>query len=126
MVSSYRIEKMRQTTALWKRIPQSEKKVPFRAYKPLVLNDYVKGGGSAATEKNCLYEISLLFNCLQDNDFDDKSCGEQIKNFNSCVQNYKQTKCTQKKSRLLKMPEPGSNTYTSGQLTYLLKKYPNI
>ncbi|XP_076375763.1 uncharacterized protein LOC143258972 [Megalopta genalis] len=117
---------MRLTACLTKRYartPQNEKKVPFRQMTPLSLNNHVRGS-SKMSGNDCLYEMSLLFVCMSDSNFDNNACKEQFNNFNSCIKKYQETKRQQKRLQQIGVPTPDTVTFTDSQITYLLRKYP--
>ncbi|XP_078049148.1 small ribosomal subunit protein mS37 [Augochlora pura] len=118
---------MRLTACLAKRnprAPQNEKKVPFKELTPLSLKDSIKGRSSAAKGNNCLYEMSLLFACMQASHFDNNSCKEQFNNFSSCIKEYEANMKYQKHLQQVGIPTPDTTSFTGSQLTYLLKKFP--
>ncbi|KZC07618.1 PREDICTED: uncharacterized protein LOC107185896 [Dufourea novaeangliae] len=122
---------MKLTHYLWRRrqharVAQDIKKVPFREYLPLSLKDSVQGAARKSSEQNCLYEMTLLFTCLNDSNFENQLCGNQIKSLQECMKNYTEHMEEQKVARKLEVPKPNAKTFTNTQVTYLLHKYPNV
>lgn len=78
------------------------------------------------SEKNCLYEMSLMFACFKDNNFESKLCDSQIKQFQNCVTNFEKHRKCQKQLQQIGVPTPDTVNFTDSQLTYLLRKFPTI
>ena len=118
---------MRLTAVYFKnhaRVPQNEKKVPYKEVFPLKLQNKYVGASKNVKEKNCLYEMSLLFACLKDNNFENKLCDSQIEKFQNCVTNFEKHRKHQKQLQQIGVPTPDTVNFTDPQLTYLLRKYP--
>ncbi|XP_012280224.1 uncharacterized protein LOC105699655 [Orussus abietinus] len=117
---------MRILPALYRgRFPQNEAKVKFIEQLPLNLRNKISSKGNSGKERGCLYEITLLLNCLQTNAFEEKLCSKEVMNFEKCYDSYitksKVNKEMQKKGILV----PGSKMLTHKQLNVLFKKYPH-
>ncbi|XP_076676538.1 small ribosomal subunit protein mS37 [Andrena cerasifolii] len=108
------------------RVPQNEKKVPYKEVFPLKLRNRYEGASKNTKEKNCLFEMSLLFACMKDNNFENKLCDSQIEKFQSCVTNYEKYRSHQKQLQQIGVPTPDTVNFTDPQLTYLLRKFPTL
>lgn len=105
-------------------IPQDP--VPFQEILPLKLKERLSGKSSKSSEVCCLYEMSVVFACLKDNDFTQSLCKKEIEAFQKCyTKNINDVH--QKRMREAKgIVTPGDKNLTPKQLNILLKKYPNI
>ncbi|XP_076276503.1 small ribosomal subunit protein mS37 isoform X2 [Lasioglossum baleicum] len=106
------------------RAAQNEKKVPFRQLLPLSLNNHVRGTAKSSKENNCLYEMSLLFACMDEASFDNTACKKEFNEFNSCIKKFEAHRKHQKELQQIGIPTPDTVIFTDSQLTYLLRKYP--
>ncbi|CAL1674790.1 unnamed protein product [Lasius platythorax] len=108
------------------RAPQNENKVPFKAILPLKLRDRVSSKNQKATDRGCLYELSLLLTCLEENEFEDKRCVPQFKVLDQCYKTHlKNVERAQIEQEQI-VPVPNSKNHTHKQITYLLRRYPTV
>ncbi|XP_012537631.1 coiled-coil-helix-coiled-coil-helix domain-containing protein 1 [Monomorium pharaonis] len=120
---------MRLTSILCRnaRQPQNEKKVPFKALLPLKLRDFVSGKNQMTTEsRGCLYEMTLLLSCLEENEFEDKRCVPQLNALNQCFKVYSDNMQRARSIKEQTVPVPNSKNLTHKQITYLLRRYPVV
>ncbi|KAF7994155.1 hypothetical protein HCN44_011424 [Aphidius gifuensis] len=106
------------------RVPQNENKVPFKMMLPLALRDRVSGKGLHNKEQGCLYEISLLLNCLDQNGNEDKMCMKEAQNFQSCYKTFLKNKKFGKEQALKGTLTPNAKNLKYKQINQLLAKYP--
>ncbi|TGZ37970.1 small ribosomal subunit protein mS37 [Temnothorax longispinosus] len=120
---------MRLTSLFFRnaRQPQNEKKVPFKAIMPLKLRDFVSSkGGRRTSEHGCLYEMTLLLSCLEENEFEDKRCVPQVNALNKCNKTYTDNVQRMRSTQDQVVPVPESKNLTHKQVTYLLRSYPTV
>ncbi|XP_076236114.1 small ribosomal subunit protein mS37 [Calliopsis andreniformis] len=119
---------MRLTVPVTKnaRAPQNPKTVPFQQWYPLKLQNKVSGLSKNRKENTCLYEMSLVFACLKNNEFQNNLCNKEIHQFQTCVKNYESFKKTQKQLQQVGVPTPETVHFTDSQINYLLRKYPTV
>ncbi|XP_024940515.1 uncharacterized protein LOC107267376 [Cephus cinctus] len=108
------------------RAPQNIKKVPFQPILPMALRNKVSGKYDKQTEGGCLYEISLLFACMQKNAFDESLCSHEINNLNVCYSDYLSKRRTRKADQEKGIITPGEKNLTHLQLNKFLKRFPNV
>ncbi|KOC61258.1 Coiled-coil-helix-coiled-coil-helix domain-containing protein 1 [Habropoda laboriosa] len=106
--------------------PQNPEKVPFKEVTSLSLRNYVVGEGSKTLENKCLYEMSLLFRCWKENHFNDSICANHMQKLDNCYKNYMKTAAESKKLKQIEIPSPSAKSYTSKQINYMLRMYPNV
>lgn len=100
--------------------------VPFKEALPLKLKQRVSGKGDNQTDVCCIYEMSVMFACFKENDFNQSLCSKEIENFQKCYTVNKRQK-EQKKEREAKgILTPGDKKMSSKQLNQLLRGFPNI
>ncbi|XP_011161084.2 coiled-coil-helix-coiled-coil-helix domain-containing protein 1 [Solenopsis invicta] len=119
---------MRFTSILFRnaRQPQNENKVPFKAVLPLKLRDFVSSKRQMTKEKGCLYEMSLLLTCLEENEFEDKRCIPQLNALNQCFQVYTDNMQHARTEKEQVVTVPNSKNLTHKQVTYLIRRYPTV
>ncbi|XP_023721356.1 uncharacterized protein LOC111872050 isoform X2 [Cryptotermes secundus] len=105
------------------RLPQREP-VPFQEVLPLRLKKAVSGKGDRTSDVACLYEMSILFACFKNNDFNQALCSKEINNFQSCYKNYMSKKNKKKDQEQQGILVPGEKKLTSKQVNVLLRKFP--
>ncbi|PNF41603.1 hypothetical protein B7P43_G11114 [Cryptotermes secundus] len=76
------------------------------------------------TDVACLYEMSILFACFKNNDFNQALCSKEINNFQSCYKNYMSKKNKKKDQEQQGILVPGEKKLTSKQVNVLLRKFP--
>ncbi|XP_017888520.1 uncharacterized protein LOC108629991 [Ceratina calcarata] len=109
-----------------KRRAQNPNTIPIRQMLPLRLKDKVVESGRNSMEGKCLFEMSLLFKCWEDNDFNDTMCGQYMKNLQQCYQNYMTTTAVRKEQQKIDIPTPNAKNLSTRQISYLLRKYPTV
>lgn len=126
---------MRQTSALfnkkamlgWQskkaRLPQNEKKVPFDQMLPLALRDRVSGKGGRTSNVACIQEMTVLFACLKNNEFNEVPCAKEISNFNGCYKTYLDVNFEHKQERRKGGVSIGKDLH-SRELNVYMKKFP--
>nr|XP_033195865.1 coiled-coil-helix-coiled-coil-helix domain-containing protein 1 [Bombus vancouverensis nearcticus]XP_033195866.1 coiled-coil-helix-coiled-coil-helix domain-containing protein 1 [Bombus vancouverensis nearcticus] len=108
------------------RAAQNVNKVPFSEVMPLKLKNRVCGGTMKTLEDKCLYEMTLLFGCWKENDFEKGTCDKEIKNLYGCYNKYMTSAATHKEQQRIEIPAPNAKNLTSKQVTYLLRMYPTV
>ncbi|ENN78286.1 uncharacterized protein LOC109536477 [Dendroctonus ponderosae] len=99
--------------------------VPFKEILPLKLKPGVSGKGNKMSNLSCLYEMSILFACLSNSEFQQQPCGKEITSFQKCYSTYTSDK-KQKSERDMKgILTPGERNLSAKQLNMLLKRYPS-
>lgn len=77
-------------------------------------------------EKGCLYEMSLLLTCLEENEFEDRRCVPQLKELNQCFEIYNNNMTKARIVNEQEMPVAHSKNFTHKQITYVLRRYPVV
>lgn len=77
-------------------------------------------------ERGCLYEMSLLLTCLEENEFEDRRCVPQLKALNQCYKIYSDNIERARSVKEQTVPVPNSKNFTHKQITYLLRRYPVV
>ncbi|KAH1007063.1 hypothetical protein HUJ04_004342 [Dendroctonus ponderosae] len=97
--------KMRLFTSLMgvkqKARARPQEPVPFKEILPLKLKPGVSGKGNKMSNLSCLYEMSILFACLSNSEFQQQPCGKEITSFQKCYSTYTSDK-KQKSERDMK------------------------
>lgn len=100
--------------------------VPFQERLPLRIKNRVSGKGDNRTDVCCIYEMSVMFACFKENEFNQSLCGKEIDNFQKCYKEHV-TKKQQKKEREAKgILTPGDKKMSSRQINQLLKGFPCV
>ena len=68
--------------------------------------------------------MTLVISCLQQNEYENKLCQKEVKNFNECYNKYLNEKFTGKKAREEGLLVPGERNLTHKQIRKLLKFRP--
>lgn len=105
------------------RLPQNEKKVPFMQMMPLALRDQVSGKGGRTSDVACVQEMTILFACLKNNEFNEAPCTKELSNFNGCYKTFLDEKFEQKQERQKGGVSIGRDLH-SRELNVYLKKFP--
>jgi len=111
-------------TLLASRTPQREKIVPFQERLPLKLKNSVSGKADSTNDVACLQEMSIVFACLKNNDFNESLCSKELSTFQRCYKSFLDKKSDAKKVRDQGILTPGKNI-NSKQLNKLFKMHPN-
>ncbi|XP_043675443.1 coiled-coil-helix-coiled-coil-helix domain-containing protein 1 [Vespula pensylvanica] len=106
------------------RRPQSEKKVPFKVLKPLVLSNRVSHKGSDIPGKGCLQELTILLTCLREKEFNNFDCTKELASFEQCNKKFAKLSRDMKILRSQTMPVPNSKVHSSKQISHLLNLFP--
>lgn len=99
--------------------------VPFQEILPLKLKAGVSGKGAKTSEVCCLYEMSVMFSCFKDNEFQQKMCGKEIEAFQKCYTNHVETKKQRIDKEMKGILTPGEKNLSPKQVNMLLRRYPN-
>ncbi|XP_065319595.1 uncharacterized protein LOC135927506 [Gordionus sp. m RMFG-2023] len=75
---------------------------------------------------SCLQEIFNLLACLKKNDFSQEYCDIEIKGFQTCYDDHKNTLAKQKIENENIIALSGKTRYPTKQLNKLLRKYLNL
>ncbi|XP_071862970.1 uncharacterized protein [Bombus fervidus] len=108
------------------RAAQNVDRVPFNEVMPLKLKNRVCGGKMKTLEDKCLYEMTLLFGCWKENNFEDSKCNKEMGNLYGCYNRYMKNSATYKELQRVEVPTPNTKNLTSKQITYLLRMYPTV
>ncbi|KAK9299775.1 hypothetical protein QLX08_007330 [Tetragonisca angustula] len=108
------------------RSPQNPDKVPFKEVMPLKLRNRVAGGTTKTLEGKCLYEMSLVFACWKNSNFEPNKCHNEVQNFYGCYNRYMKDAALEKEFKKISVPSPDTKVFTKNQITYLLQKYPTV
>lgn len=116
---------MRISPVLAARVPGREP-VPFQERLPLRLKDRVSGKGDNLKEVSCVYEMSLLFACFKQNDFNQALCSKEIENFQKCYKETTAKKFERKEKAAKGILTPGDKKMSAKQINQLLKAFPTV
>ncbi|XP_043592586.1 coiled-coil-helix-coiled-coil-helix domain-containing protein 1 isoform X1 [Bombus pyrosoma] len=108
------------------RAAQNVNKVPFYEVMPLKLKNRICGSTIRTLEDKCLYEMTLLFGCWKENNFEDSMCNKEMKNLYECYNKYMKNTAMKKELQRIEIPNPNAKNLTSKQITYLLRMYPTV
>ncbi|XP_037926659.1 coiled-coil-helix-coiled-coil-helix domain-containing protein 1 [Hermetia illucens] len=106
------------------RAPQRESIVPFQEILPLRLKNRVSGKADSQTEVACLQEMTILFTCLKENDFQESLCSKEVQTFNKCYKTFMDTSFQAKKVDSQGAVKPGKDLNYK-QLNKYMRRYPN-
>lgn len=104
---------------------QPKEPVPFQEILPLKLKPTVSGKGDKSSDVCCIYEMSVLFACFKDNDFNQTPCAKEIEAFQKCYKNHVETTKSKKEKEAKGILIPGEKRLSHKQLNTLLRKFPN-
>ncbi|CAF1351486.1 unnamed protein product [Rotaria sordida] len=68
----------------------------FRQALPARLRDYVRGGGTSASEYTCGPLMNIMLTCLQKHEYDNFACEKEVADFYACVNEYQKTSAVEK------------------------------
>ncbi|CAF3258624.1 unnamed protein product [Rotaria socialis] len=68
----------------------------FRQALPARLRDYVRGGGTSASEYTCGPLMNIMLTCLQKNEYDNFVCEKEVTDFYGCVKEFQETNAVEK------------------------------
>lgn len=100
--------------------------VPFQSILPLKLRTHVSGKGDNRTEVHCIYEMSVMFACFKENEFNQSLCSKEIENFQTCFKQTTAMKNLKKEREAKGILTPGDKKMSSRQLNQLLSAHPNV
>lgn len=100
--------------------------VPFKEMLPLKLRPTVSGKGAKTSDVCCIYEMSVMFSCFKENEFNQSLCSKEIESFQNCYKNHMHTKKARKDKEAKGILTPGEKQLSHKQINTLLKKFPNI
>lgn len=117
---------MRILPALWVARGNPKEPVPFQEILPLKLKGSVSGKGDKTLDVCCIQEMSILFACLKQNEFNEKLCSKEIQSFQNCYTDYMQKKSVKKQKEAKGLLTPGEKKLSHKQVNKLLKSFPNV
>lgn len=100
--------------------------VPFQERLPLRLNPGVSGKGNRTTNVCCIYEMSVMFACFKNNEFDQSLCSKEINEFQKCYTHHVETSRLKQEKEAKGLLTPGEKQLSAKQLNLLLSRYPNV
>lgn len=102
-----------------------EKDVEFQQILPLKLRGFVSGKSDSISEVSCIHEMSVMFACFKDNDFNQSLCSKEIDKFQRCYTSHLTTKKAKKEKEAKGILTPGEKKLSHKQVNTLLKMFPN-
>ncbi|KAK5648899.1 hypothetical protein RI129_003791 [Pyrocoelia pectoralis] len=117
---------MKILPTLWAARGNPKEPVPFQEILPLKLRPFVSGKGDKTSNVCCIYEMSVLFGCLKENEFKESACPKEIKAFQKCFSDYNLQKRIKKEREVKGIMTPGEHKLPYKQLNKLLRMYPNV
>lgn len=108
------------------RKPQNINKVPFEEVLPLRLRPFITGKGDGSSDVACLFEMSVLFACLKENDFHQQSCSKEIGTFQKCYNDHLVSKNAKKTGNTTPEITPKNERMGYKQVNKVLKRYPPV
>lgn len=108
------------------RIPQPPEQVPFQEILPLKLKSRISGKGEKTSDVACLHELSVLFACLKENEFNQALCSKEIGSVQTCYKNFLDHKRIKREEEQKGIIATGQKNLSTKQVNKLLKKYPAI
>ncbi|KDR21265.1 coiled-coil-helix-coiled-coil-helix domain-containing protein 1 [Zootermopsis nevadensis] len=105
------------------RVPQKEP-VPFKEILPLRLKETVSGKGDKTSDVACLHEMSIMFACFKNNEFNQELCSKEISSFQNCYKDFQNKKNIKKRQEQKGILIPGEKNLTHKQLNTLLRRFP--
>lgn len=106
------------------RLTQDPNNVPFQEILPLKLKNQVSGKGEKSSDVACLHELSILFACLKENEFNQTICNKEINNVQTCYKNFLDHKRIKKEQDKKGIITTGQRNLSHKQLNRFLKKFP--
>lgn len=104
---------------------RSQEPVPFQEILPLKLKSKVSGKGDKASDVCCIYEMSVLFACFKNNDFNQAPCKKEIEAFQNCYLDHLEKTKLKKEREARGILTPGEKKLSHKQINVLLSKFPN-
>ncbi|POI25927.1 hypothetical protein CIB84_010323 [Bambusicola thoracicus] len=101
---------------------QRKRPPAVRPTRPLVLANKVANRREQAGEATCITEMSVMMACWKQNDFNDKSCAEEIRAFYDCVAKAEKERKEKKDEYALSL----KGNIPSSKVNKLLRRFPNI
>ncbi|CAG9836257.1 unnamed protein product [Diabrotica balteata] len=106
--------------------PIPKEPIPFKEILPLKLRNAVSGKGGKTSDICCIYEMSVMFACFKENEFNQSVCSKEIESFQKCYKNHLDTKKIKQQKEAKGVLIPGEKELSHKQLNTLLKKFPNV
>ncbi|XP_056631915.1 coiled-coil-helix-coiled-coil-helix domain-containing protein 1 [Diorhabda sublineata] len=106
--------------------PIPKEPVPFKELLPLKLKGAVSGKGGKSSDVCCIYEMSIMFACFKENEFNQAVCSKEIESFKKCYKNHLDAKKLKEEKEAKGVLTPGEKKMSHKQLNALLRKFPNI
>lgn len=98
--------------------------VPFQEILPLRLKSRVSGKGDNQSDVCCIYEMSVMFACLKEHEFNQSLCGKEIEKFQKCYLEYSTKRRTRKEKEAKGSIIMGERDFSHKQLNRMLKNFP--
>ncbi|CAB4063857.1 unnamed protein product [Lepeophtheirus salmonis] len=103
----------------------TEKDVHFKEHIPLVLNNFVKGGGTKDMGFACAKDLLSVVGCLQKYDMNQNMCSQEIARFNTCNAKMARDRAALKESRSnSKVPSGQYTKLTGNEMNTYFKQFP--
>lgn len=99
--------------------------VPFQEILPLRLKSRVSGKGDSTNDVCCIYEMSVMFACFKEHEFDQSLCSKEIENFQNCYHSHLSKKQAKKERDAKGFLEAGEKQLSHKQINQILKMFPN-
>ncbi|CAH1099627.1 unnamed protein product [Psylliodes chrysocephalus] len=106
--------------------PIPKEPVPFKEMLPLKLRATVSGKGGKSSDVCCIHEMSVMFACFKENEFNQDLCSKEVEKFQMCYKDNLKTSKTKKEREAKGVLTPGEKKLSHKQLNVLLKKFPNV
>ncbi|KAL0272161.1 UNVERIFIED_CONTAM: hypothetical protein PYX00_005241 [Menopon gallinae] len=101
---------------------QDESRVTFKISKELKLKERVRDVGGYR-ENPCLFELSLIFGCLKENNFNDRVCQEEVTKFQDCYRDSMRARETLQQRRLNPMKYIGSDKMIPNEINEMFRMF---
>ncbi|GJQ80783.1 hypothetical protein Trydic_g9374 [Trypoxylus dichotomus] len=102
-------------------VPQEP--VPYQEILPLRLRARVSGKGDNKSDVCCIYEMSVMFACFKEHNFEQSLCAKEIENFQKCYHSHLTEKQIKKEREAKGVLVPGEKNLSHKQLNRLFKNF---
>lgn len=99
--------------------------VPFQEILPLKLKSRVSGKGDNTSNVSCVYEMSVMFACFKENEFNQSLCSKEIDTFKKCYNTHITNTKNRKEKETKGVLTPGDKQLSHKQLNKILKMFPS-
>ncbi|CAG9857390.1 unnamed protein product [Phyllotreta striolata] len=117
---------MRIFPALLVARPKPVEPVPPKQMLPLQLRNNVSGKGGKTSDVCCIHEMSIMFACFKENEFNQQLCSKEIERFQKCYKDFTHDKLRKEEKEAKGILIPGEKKMSHKQINSLLRKYPNV